>query len=396
MSSPGATLPPLALYLHFPWCVSKCPYCDFNSHALRDALPEERYIDSLLADISAQASRVTGRTVRSIFLGGGTPSLFTPEALGRLFDGVRQRLVVDVDAEVTLEANPATVERGRFAGYRDAGINRVSLGAQSFDPARLKVLGRIHEPRDVMRAADELHASGLANFNLDLMYALPGQDVAGAIADLTSALALRPKHLSHYQLTLEPGTLFAANPPSLPDEDTAWSMQVECQALLGAHGFGQYEVSAYALEGRQSRHNVNYWSFGDYVGAGAGAHGKLSSLDEWGRVSIERSTHLREPRRYFATAAEGPQWTRIAAADLPFEFMLNALRLTQGFDAAWFPLRTGLQLESMVPVLSALQGKGLLEESAGRWQATAAGRQYLNDVVAHFLPGAFSQMAAGS
>jgi oxygen-independent coproporphyrinogen-3 oxidase len=396
MSVPAAALPPLSLYLHFPWCVSKCPYCDFNSHALRDELPEHRYIESLLADIRAQAPQVAGRPVQTIFLGGGTPSLFTPDALARLFAGIRGFLSVDPDAEVTLEANPATVERGRFSGYRDAGINRVSLGAQSFDPAKLKVLGRIHHPADVVRAAEELHVSGLSNFNLDLMYALPGQDIAGAIADLAAALSLHPAHVSHYQLTLEPGTLFAARPPPLPDDDLAWSMQVECQALLAARGFAQYEVSAYAIEGRQSRHNLNYWSFGDYLGAGAGAHGKVSSVDERGLLSIRRSTHLREPRRYFATAADGPQWTSVAPRELPFEFMLNALRLTAGFEASSFSLRTGQLLQSLAPVLSLLEAQGLLQSAAGRWCATPAGRQYLNDVIARFLPDAISQTATGS
>jgi oxygen-independent coproporphyrinogen-3 oxidase len=396
MSASFAAPPPLSLYLHFPWCVSKCPYCDFNSHALRDALPEDRYIDSLLADIRAQAPRVAGRQVQSIFLGGGTPSLFTPDALARLFAGIRTDLAIDPDAEVTLEANPATVERGRFAEYRDAGINRVSLGAQSFDPAALHVLGRIHKPLDVVRAAQELHASGLDNFNLDLMYALPEQGVAGAIADLVAALSLHPAHVSHYQLTLEPGTLFAARPPPLPDDDLAWSMQVECQALLAAQGFAQYEVSAYARAGRRSRHNLNYWSFGDYLGAGAGAHGKVSSPDEGGGMRIQRSTHLREPRRYLAAAAEGPQWTDVAPRDLPFEFMLNALRLTAGFDSRLYPLRTGRPLESVVPLLSSLEVEGLLESAGGSWRATSVGRQFLNEVIARFLPEAISQTVAGS
>jgi oxygen-independent coproporphyrinogen-3 oxidase len=395
MSVQGA-IPPLSLYLHFPWCVSKCPYCDFNSHALRDALPEDRYIDSLLADVRAQVPRVAGRQVHSVFLGGGTPSLFTPDAVARLFAGLRSELAIDADAEVTLEANPATVERGRFAEYRGASITRVSLGAQSFDPATLRVLGRIHQPMDVVRAAEELHASGLDNFNLDLMYALPEQGVAGAIADLAAALSLHPAHVSHYQLTLEPGTLFAAQPPPLPDEDLAWSIQLECQALLAAGGFAQYEVSAYAQAGRWSRQNLNYWSFGDYLGVGAGAHGKLTSVDDGGALSIQRSTHLREPRRYFATAGQGPQWAMVAPRDVPFEFMLNALRLKSGFDAQLFPLRTGQPLESLEPTMAELRAEGLLESAAGAWRATATGRQFLNDVIARFLPDAISQTAARS
>ena len=252
----SAAAPPLALYLHFPWCVAKCPYCDFNSHALRDALPEAAYIDALVADLREQAPRAAGRAISSVFMGGGTPSLFSPEALGGLIGRLSALVPFEADAEITLEANPATVERGRFAEYRAAGINRVSLGAQSFDDETLKALGRIHRPADVFRATDELHACGLSNFNLDLMFALPGQDVAGALADLATALSLGPAHLSHYQLTLEPGTLFAAHPPPLPDEETAWDMQAACHAVLAARGFAQYEVSAFALAGRQCRHNL--------------------------------------------------------------------------------------------------------------------------------------------
>jgi oxygen-independent coproporphyrinogen-3 oxidase len=389
-------LPPLALYLHFPWCVRKCPYCDFNSHTLRDTLPEQRYVEALLADVAMQAPRVAGREVRSIFLGGGTPSLFAPDALGRLFEGIRKLLSIAVDAEVTLEANPATVERGRFAEYRAAGINRVSLGAQSFDGETLKALGRIHQPSDVLRAADELHASDLANFNLDLMYALPDQTLAGALADVTNALALAPAHVSHYQLTLEPGTLFAARPPPLPDEDLAWSMQVECQALLAAHGHEQYEVSAYARTGRTCRHNLNYWRFGDYLGAGAGAHGKVTQdAAANGGITIERSTHLREPRRYLAGAAEGPQWRQVPAADLPFEFMMNALRLKQGFDPDLFAQRTGQPFAVIAGPLQQLAAQGLVEWD-GQWHASPRGFQYVNELIAGFLPSPKSQTAARS
>ncbi|HMA10750.1 MAG TPA: radical SAM family heme chaperone HemW, partial [Steroidobacteraceae bacterium] len=342
-------MPDLSLYIHFPWCVAKCPYCDFNSHALRGALPEAAYIDALITDMQAQAPRAAGRAISSVFMGGGTPSLFSPAALGGLLERLRNILPFEPDAEVTLEANPATVERGRFAEYRAAGINRVSLGAQSFDGETLRTLGRIHTPRDVYRAADELHAAGLSNFNLDLMFALPGQGVAGALADLTIALSLEPAHLSHYQLTLEPGTLFAAKPPPLPDEDTAWDMQGACHAVLDARGFAQYEVSAFARAGRQCRHNLNYWRFGDYLGIGAGAHGKLTraAADAGrapgaGELAIERSTHLREPRRYLASAAQGPAWKPVPDEDLPFEFAINAMRLNEGFDPALFTSRTGL------------------------------------------------------
>lgn len=371
----------LALYLHFPWCVSKCPYCDFNSHALKEALPEQRYIEALLADVAVQAPLVAGRSVSTLFLGGGTPSLFPPDALGRLFEGLRAHLSIDPDAEITLEANPATVERGRFAEYRAAGINRVSLGAQSFNAGTLKVLGRIHQPADVLRAAEELHACGLANFNLDLMYALPEQSPREAIADVRAALALAPAHLSHYQLTLEPGTLFAARPPPLPDDDTAWQMQQDCQALLAAEGFEQYEVSAYARPGRRCRHNLNYWRFGDYLGVGAGAHGKLT------QGVVRRSVHLREPRRYLASAAAGPEWRVVPAEDLPFEFMMNALRLNEGFTAAAYEAGTGQPLASIRTVLDRLTDQGLLASRDGaQWQTTPRGMQFLNELLQDFLP----------
>jgi putative oxygen-independent coproporphyrinogen III oxidase len=396
MSAPHSNLPPLSLYLHFPWCVSKCPYCDFNSHTLRETLPEDRYIEALLADVSMQLPRVAEREVVSLFLGGGTPSLFMPDALGKLFDDLRKKLVIAADAEITLEANPATVERGRFAEYRAIGINRVSLGAQSFDGGTLKALGRIHQPADVLRAAEELHACGLQNFNLDLMYALPNQTLPGALADVTAALSLAPAHVSHYQLTLEPGTLFAAKPPPLPDEDLAWAMQLECQALLSAHGFAQYEVSAYASAGRQCRHNLNYWHFGDYLGVGAGAHGKLTQAAAAPALAVERSTHLREPRRYFGSASEGPQWRSIPGADLPFEFMMNALRLAAGFAPTLFTSRTGLPVSSVLPTLQGLAAEGLMEAADGCWRPTARGFQYLNEVVGRFLAEPNSQTGAGS
>ncbi len=397
MSAPQAGLPPLSLYVHFPWCVRKCPYCDFNSHTLREAVPEERYIGALLADLAVQAPRVAGRPVHSIFLGGGTPSLFTPESLEKLFSGLRRQLSVESGAEITLEANPATVERGRFAEYLAAGVNRVSLGAQSFNSETLKVLGRIHQPADVLRAAAELHACGLTNFNLDLMYALPQQALAGALADVTTALALAPAHLSQYQLTLEPGTLFAARPPPLPDDDAAWAMQGESQALLAAHGFSQYEVSAYAPPGRQCRHNLNYWRYGDYLGIGAGAHGKLTTRAGSGAaLRVERSTHLREPRRYFESASSGPAWRPVPEQDLAFEFMMNALRLNEGFSPQLFGERTGLTLDEVAARLDGLVTEGLLEHDADGWRASARGLGFLNDVVARFLPDRNSQTRAGS
>jgi putative oxygen-independent coproporphyrinogen III oxidase len=390
------SLPPLALYLHFPWCVSKCPYCDFNSHALRGELPEENYLKALYADLAVQAPRFAGRSVHAVFMGGGTPSLFTPASLGKLLDEVRRVLRLTPDAEVTLEANPATVERGKFAEYRACGINRVSLGAQSFNEDTLKQLGRIHRPSDVYRAAEELHASGLTNFNLDLMFALPQQMPAAALADLATALALNPSHLSHYQLTLEPGTVFAARPPPLPDEDLAYAMQSECHALLAASGFDHYEVSAFARAGRHSAHNLNYWQFGDYLGVGAGAHGKLTTIGADGTLRVARSTHLREPRRYQASAAQGPVWRDVATQELSFEFMMNALRLQAGFQWDHYLQRTGLAAETVEPQLSRLQLEGLAGPSAVGWKTTARGWDLLNYVVQRFLGSANSPIAAGS
>jgi putative oxygen-independent coproporphyrinogen III oxidase len=377
--------PPLALYLHFPWCVRKCPYCDFNSHTLQGQLPQQQYLEALRADLEIQAPLVAGREISSVFLGGGTPSLFTPEALGGLFEALRRQLALSPQAEITLEANPGTIERGRFAEYRAAGINRVSLGAQSFAPAVLERLGRIHSSEDTRVAAAELHAAGLSNFNLDLMYALPGQDLEGALADVRAALALSPAHLSHYQLTLEPGTVFGALPPAgLPDEDLAMLMQQHCQAEIAAAGFRQYEVSAYARAGMQCAHNLNYWNFGDYLGAGAGAHGKLSDLR---RGAIERTLREREPRRYLARGAREPLVLReVAGAERPFEFMMNALRLVDGFSAARFEERTALPWSQVAASAGALEARGLLEQRAGTWRATALGQRFLNDVIAQFLP----------
>jgi putative oxygen-independent coproporphyrinogen III oxidase len=375
--------PPLALYVHFPWCVRKCPYCDFNSYALSGDLTPEPYLDRLVRDLSAQAAQVAGREVISAFLGGGTPSLFAPEAIGRVLEAAARLLTLAHDVEVTLEANPGTIERGAFREYRAAGVTRVSLGAQSFDPATLKALGRIHSPAETRRAAEELHAAGLTNFNLDLMYALPRQELSGALRDLEEALALSPSHLSHYQLTLEPGTLFAAQPPALPDEDIAAEMLAGCAARLAAAGFRQYEVSAYAREGAQCRHNLNYWNFGDYLGVGAGAHGKLTFP---ARALIERTTQVREPRRYLAAADAALARRAIGAEDLPFEFMLNALRLTDGFDTALFAARTGLEWHSIERRLRAARERGFLETTETGVRPSPLGLRFLNELLVGFLP----------
>jgi putative oxygen-independent coproporphyrinogen III oxidase len=392
--------PPLSLYLHFPWCVRKCPYCDFNSHTLQGELPQQAYLDALLADLDAQLPRSGARPVVSVFLGGGTPSLFAPEALGRLFGQLRARVAIAPGAEITLEANPGTIERGRFAEYRAAGITRVSLGAQSFAPAQLETLGRIHSAQDTHAAVAELRAAGLDNFNLDLMYALPGQDLAGALSDLRTAIALQPAHISHYQLTMEPGTVFGGRPPAgLPDDELAFAMQQACQAELAAAGYGQYETSAYARAGSQCVHNLNYWRFGDYLGVGAGAHGKLTQLvvnagnAEAGigaELAITRTVREREPRRYLARGhATAPEAMCVACADLPFEFMMNALRLVEGFGEDLFETRTGLPWNGIAAPMERLAERGLLEplpRPGHGWRPTELGRRFLNDAITAFLP----------
>jgi putative oxygen-independent coproporphyrinogen III oxidase len=374
--------PPVALYVHFPWCVRKCPYCDFNSYALQGELAAGPYIERLVRDLEAQASEVAGRAVVSVFLGGGTPSLFSPQAIARLLTAARRSLALAEDAEVTLEANPGAIERGAFREYHAAGVTRVSLGAQSFDAARLAALGRIHSPAETRRAAEELHAAGLENFNLDLMYALPEQEPAGALRDVEEALALEPAHLSHYQLTLEPGTVFAARPPPLPDEDAAAVMLEQCGSRLAAAGFARYEVSAYAQPGRQCRHNLNYWSFGDYLGVGAGAHGKLSFPE---RGVVVRTVQPREPRRYLAADPGELRRRVVPPQELPFEFMLNALRLTSGFALGDFSARTGLEPAAITAPLAALLARGLLERTAAGYRPSDLGLRFLNDLVVEFM-----------
>jgi oxygen-independent coproporphyrinogen-3 oxidase len=377
---------PLSLYVHMPWCVRKCPYCDFNSHQLKSAKPDGAYIDSLIRDLDGELPWLKDRAVASIFFGGGTPSLFPPEEFKRLLSEVRQRIEVDADAEITMEANPGTIERGRFAEYRQAGINRVSLGAQSFAPRALELLGRIHTADYTHRAVQELRSAGIANFNLDLMYALPQQSFDEAMHDVRVACALNPAHISYYQLTLEPGTVFHARPPPLPDEELAWEIQTEAQLQLAAAGYLQYEVSAYARAGAQCRHNLNYWRFGDYVGLGAGAHGKLSlGLPE----RIVRTAKPKQPRDYqqriAQSASDCGERNLIAPKDLPFEYMLNALRLNEGFESADFPRRTGLGFGVVEPALARAQERGLLEPRTDGWRPSALGRRFLNDLQASFL-----------
>jgi oxygen-independent coproporphyrinogen-3 oxidase len=379
-------LPPLALYIHMPWCVRKCPYCDFNSHAAPEQVPQAQYVDTLLQDLRSDLEAVQQRPLTSIFFGGGTPSLFAPEHIGRLLEGVRREIAFAADVEITLEANPGTIEHGRFSGYRDAGINRVSLGAQTFNEEQLRLLGRIHGQHDIGRAVEELRQAGIDNFNLDLMYGLPAQTLPQALQDVESALALHPAHISQYQLTLEPGTVFYHRPPPLPDPDDSWQMQIECQALLAARGFQQYEVSAYARSGRRSRHNLNYWKFGDYIGIGAGAHGKLTMVDA---SAVVRTTRVRQPREYMSRGADRRviEVREVPAGDLPFEFMLNALRLVDGFEESEFEERTGLPFATLARTIGVARRKGWLEQDGpAHWRPTESGQRFLNDLQELFLP----------
>jgi putative oxygen-independent coproporphyrinogen III oxidase len=373
---------PISLYVHLPWCVRKCPYCDFNSHARPELLPESEYVAALLADLEGDLDLAAGRPVSSVFLGGGTPSLFGVDAIASLLQGLGARLPFLPDAEITMEANPGTIEHGRFAGYAEAGVNRVSLGAQSFDAATLAVLGRIHGPEEIGAAVRELASAGLHNFNLDLMYALPQQSHAGALADLDAAIALGPAHLSHYQLTLEPGTAFYHRPPALPDDDESLEMQLACQARLAAAGFAQYEISGYARPGRQCRHNLNYWRFGDYLGIGAGAHGKATVAGQ-----VLRTEKPRSPREYLRGDRDARVLRRvIPVRELPFEFMLNALRLVEGFTLADFEHATGLAAATVRGTLATQAARGLIEERDGRFRPTATGFRFLNDLISAFLP----------
>ena len=375
--------PPLALYAHFPWCVQKCPYCDFNSYTLKEQLPEERYIDTLLRDLDAQLPAVAGRRFVSVFLGGGTPSLFSPAAIARLLDRVRGSPGLAEDAEITLEANPGTIERGRFSEYRAAVVTRVSLGAQSFDARQLELLGRIHSADETRRAAEELHAAGLGNFNLDLMYALPGQTAGDAEADLRSALALDPAHISQYHLTIEPGTVFAAAPPRQPEDEIVDDMLERSLRLLNDSGFEQYEVSGYARPGVRCAHNLNYWNFGDYLGIGAGAHGKVTDP---ARELIFRTQQIREPRRYLAADPGTLEQRPVSMRDLPFEFAMNGFRLVEGFPDALFEARTGLNIGVLERALVSLEGRKLVERGTGTWRATPKGFRFLNEILVALLP----------
>ncbi len=377
-------LPPLSLYVHLPWCLRKCPYCDFNSHEVRAGeLPEQRYLDALMADLESALPLVWGRVVHSVFIGGGTPSLFSPRAIESLVAGLRARLRLEPGCEITLEANPGTFEKDRFRAYRDAGITRLSIGVQSFDDAHLKALGRVHDRAQAIAAAEEA-ALAFDTFNLDLMYALPGQELAGLERDLAQALALLPPHLSVYHLTIEPNTVFAKFPPKVPEDDIAYAMLDRITEMTGAAGYGRYEVSAYAKPGHACRHNLNYWEFGDYLGIGAGAHGKLSFPQRG-----VRQGRFRDPRLYMDNALAGravAQEDEGARAQLPFEFMLNALRLRDGFALQTFFERTGQPLSAIEPQLARAQDEGLLERKDGWVRPTQRGFDFLSVLQERFLP----------
>lgn len=380
------SLPPLSVYVHLPWCVRKCPYCDFNSHAVKGDIPAGEYVDALLADLENDLPLAWGRSVHSVFFGGGTPSLFSGEEIGRILDGIRARLPLAPGAEVTLEANPGTVEHDRFEAYRAAGVNRVSLGAQSFDDGALKRIGRIHGAAEIDRAVESLRRAGIDNFNLDLMYGLPGQTVAAAVADVERALAHAPPHLSHYHLTLEPNTAFHAQPPRLPGDEACWRMDEASRERLEQGGYAQYEISAWSRPGATCAHNLNYWRYGDFVGIGAGAHGKLTLPAEG---AVRRMAKQRHPRAYLEARKTG-EWRAedrvIDAAERTFEFFLNQLRLRDGVRIGDFGPRTGLDWSAAEPAVAAAVERGLLERRDGRLVPTDTGWRFVNETQALFLP----------
>ncbi len=382
--------PPLALYVHIPWCLQKCPYCDFNSHAQAGAIEEDAYVEALLRDLDYTLNQgydplLKDRELISIFIGGGTPSLFSGAAVGRLLDGIRERMSLAPDVEITIEANPGAVDREHFRGYRQAGVNRLSIGAQSFAREQLQALGRIHGPEEILAAVAAARAAGFENLNLDIMYGLPGQDQDGAKADVAQAISLGPEHLSYYQLTIEPNTMFYAIPPATPGDDLVWEIESTGHALLEKAGYIQYEVSAFAQGGRQCRHNRNYWEFGDYLGIGAGAHGKISDA-AGGRIM--RTRRPKGPDTYMRSIdASSSRIEQVGPQDLPLEFMLNALRLRRGFHPDLFQRRTGHSLHVIEAGLKRARDKGLLEVTDELIRPTTKGREFLNELVALFMPG---------
>ena len=382
-SSSPLTLPPLSLYVHIPWCIRKCPYCDFNSHQKSTQLPEQEYIEALVQDFISSLDFVQGRPLQSIFFGGGTPSLFSAQAFDRLLSQIQRRVPFASNIEITLEANPGTAERLKFADYRAAGINRLSLGVQSFDDLQLQALGRIHGSDDAINAVEFALAAGFDNFNIDIMYGLKGQSTAAALRDLNTAIALKPTHLSWYQLTIEPNTEFYKRPPELPEDDALIDIQDHGLALLQTHGYSRYEVSAFATRGRQSQHNLNYWRFGDYIGIGAGAHGKITFVDS---QTIVRTRKKKQPEHYLANDHTNTvHGTAIAQDELAVEYLLNVLRLGEGFTADQFEHNTGLGFDTIEKQVLSLQHKGLMGIDKGIIRPTEKGQQFLNSVLEAFL-----------
>ena len=385
---PGAlnlsALPPLSLYVHWPWCVRKCPYCDFNSHEARGELPEKEYLDALRLDLEQSLPLIWGRKIHTVFIGGGTPSLMSAAGLDRLMSDLRTLLPLELDAEITMEANPGTFEAERFKSYRASGINRLSIGIQSFNPAHLKALGRIHDGDEALRAV-EIANNTFENFNLDLMYALPSQTLDEARRDLETALSFAPPHLSLYHLTMEPNTVFAKYPPALPDDDLSADMQDMIAEVMGTNGYEHYEVSAYAQPGRRARHNLNYWQFGDYLGIGAGAHSKLSFPHR-----VLRQARFKQPTSFIEAAKRGnpvQEEHEIGRADMGFEFVLNALRLTGGFDPNLFGERTGMNIGAIAKALNEAEAKGLIYRDHKLIKPTELGQRFLNDLQEMFLAG---------
>jgi oxygen-independent coproporphyrinogen-3 oxidase len=381
-----AALPPLSLYVHLPWCIRKCPYCDFNSHEMRrEVLPEDDYVRAVVADLESALPLIWGRSVHSIFIGGGTPSLFSPAAIDRLLGDIRARLRLEPDCEISMEANPGTFEKDRFRAYRSAGVTRLSIGVQSFNDAHLQALGRVHDRAQALAAVEEA-ASAFDTFNLDMMYALPGQTMAQVEEDMRTALQFAPPHISIYHLTIEPNTYFAKYPPSIPEDDTAYAMLDHITELTAAAGLDRYEVSGYARAGHRCRHNLNYWQFGDYLGLGAGAHSKLSFAHR-----VVRQVRLRDPQRYLERALQGnavAQDEEVSRADLPFEFMLNALRLRHGFGLREFTERTGLPVTAIQRALDEAEKKSLIERDFVRVRPTQRGFDFLSDLQTLFLSNA--------
>jgi len=376
-------LPPLSLYIHLPWCVRKCPYCDFNSHEIRDDLPEGDYVTALLTDLDQQLPSVWGRSIHSVFIGGGTPSIFSPEQIARLISECRARLNLQPDIEITMEANPGTAEQEKFTGFRAAGVNRLSIGVQSFNDQHLQQLGRIHSAREAINAIEMAHKAGFEQLNLDLMYGLPQQTPDEASDDLRRAISLAPTHLSHYQLTIEPNTFFYHQPPHIPDDDRIADIEDTCRAQLADAGFARYEISAYAKQQQQCKHNMNYWLFGDYLGIGAGAHGKLTDAHA---QKIVRNRQHRHPRDYMTSPHKRACVISPDVRTVQFEFMLNALRLIDGFKTDYFTQRTGTPIVQLEQTLHTAEDKGLVEWGLHHIKPTELGLQYLNDLTALFLP----------